>query len=161
MDDPLHIRRATSADAAVIAWHRARMFQDMGILAPESFDALRTKVEARLNDWLGSGLYLGWLAAFPKDPATVIGGAGVQLQPILPRPIQQSKISEGRQATIVNVFTEPAWRRRGVASALVKEIIAWSRTETLDRLLLHASDEGRKVYEQLGFRESNEMRFLG
>jgi len=67
----------------------------------------------------------------------------------------------GRQGTIVNVFTEPQWRRRGIAGRLVKEIIAWSKNECLDRLLLHASDDGRSVYERLGFIAGNEMYFAG
>jgi len=82
------------------------------------------------------------------------------VQPILPRPLAPSAIGEGRQATIVNVFTEPEWRRRGIAGLLIKEIIAWSKREHLDRLLLHASDEGRCLYERLGFIANNEMRFV-
>jgi len=83
------------------------------------------------------------------------------LQPILPRPLNASTIGEGRQGTIVNVFTEPQWRRRGIAGRLVKEIITWSRNEQIDRLLLHVSDDGRSVYERLGFIAGNEMRFVG
>jgi predicted GNAT family acetyltransferase len=82
------------------------------------------------------------------------------LQPILPRPRDLSTIGEGRQGTIVNVFTEPQWRRRGIAGLLIQEIIIWSRNEGLDRLILHASDEGRSIYETLGFVASNEMRFV-
>jgi predicted GNAT family acetyltransferase len=83
------------------------------------------------------------------------------LQPILPRPVDVSTIGEGRQGTIVNVFTEPQWRRRGIAGLLIQEIIIWSNNERLDRLILHASDEGRSIYEKLGFAASNEMRFVG
>ncbi len=61
----------------------------------------------------------------------------------------------------MNVFTEPQWRRRGIAGRLVKEIITWSRNEQIDRLLLHVSDDGRSVYERLGFIAGNEMRFVG
>ena len=61
----------------------------------------------------------------------------------------------------MNVFTEPQWRRHGIAGLLMKEIITWSKDERLDRLLLHASDEGRSVYERLGFISGNEMRFVG
>ncbi len=83
------------------------------------------------------------------------------MQPILPRPLNASTIGEGRQGTIANVFTEPQWRRRGIAGRLVKEIITWSRNEQIDRLLLHVSDDGRSVYERLGFIAGNEMRFVG
>jgi predicted GNAT family acetyltransferase len=91
----------------------------------------------------------------------IVAGAGVQLQPILPRPLDVSTIGEGRQGTIVNVFTEPQWRQCGIAGLLIKEIIIWSKNEQIDRLVLHASDEGRSVYERLGFVASNEMRFVG
>jgi GNAT superfamily N-acetyltransferase len=154
------IRRATVEDVDIIAWHRARMFQDMGDVSDDAFEILRVKARLRLKEWLESGGYIGWLATLADNPETVVGGAGVQLQPILPRPLDASTIGEGRQGTIVNVFTEPQWRRRGIAGLLVKEIITWSTNEQIDRLLLHASDDGRSVYERLGFIAGNEMRFV-
>jgi GNAT superfamily N-acetyltransferase len=159
--DAFGIRRATVRDVDVIAWHRARMFQDMGDVSGDAFEILRTKARARLEQWIDSGEYIGWLA-IPADQAeTIVGGAGIQLQPILPRPVDTSTIGEGRQGTIINVFTEPQWRQHGIAGLLIKEIIAWSKSERLDRLILHASDQGRPIYERLGFLASNEMRFLG
>ena len=53
-----------------------------------------------------------------------------------------------------------AWRHQGVAQLPDgKQIIDWSRAENLDRLVLHASDAGRTLYEGLGFTTTNEMRF--
>jgi GNAT superfamily N-acetyltransferase len=160
MTEPFRIRRATGQDAEIIAWHRARMFQDMGEVVGDAFETLRTKARPRLAEWIVSGDYVGWLATPADESEKVVGGAGVQLQPILPRPRDRSTIGEGRQGTIVNVFTEPEWRRRGIAGLLLKEIISWAKKESLDRLILHASDDARSVYERLGFVESNEMRFL-
>jgi GNAT superfamily N-acetyltransferase len=156
--DSFKIRRATVLDADVIAWHRARMFQDMGDVSSDAFEILRTKARARLEQWIDSGDYLGWLATSADKPETIVGGAGIQLQPILPRPVDTSTIGEGRQGTIINVFTEPQWRRHGIAGLLIKGIVAWSKSERLDRLILHASDEGRSLYEKFGFVASNEMR---
>jgi GNAT superfamily N-acetyltransferase len=161
MHDIFRIRRATVQDADIIAWHRARMFQDMGDVSDDGFQILRAKARLRLKEWLDSGDYVGWLATPADQPEMVVGGAGVQLQPILPRPVNASTVGEGRQGTVVNVFTEPQWRRRGIAGLLIKEIITWSKDEHLDRLLLHASDEARSLYERLGFIAGNEMRFVG
>jgi GNAT superfamily N-acetyltransferase len=155
------VRLATPQDAATIAWHRARMFQDMGQISQSAFETLRTKARARIEEWLDRGEYLGWLASCDGKSEVIIAGAGVCLQRILPRPLNPSAAGEGRQATIVNVFTEPEWRKRGLATLLLKEIIKWSRTENLDRLVLHASKEGRALYEKLGFVLNNEMRFEG
>ena len=159
--DSFKIRRATVRDADVIAWHRARMFQDMGNVSGDAFEILRTKAQARLEQWIESGDYIGWLATPADKPETIVGGAGIHLQPILPRPVDTSTIGEGRQGTMINVFTEPQWRRRGIAGLLIEEIVAWSKSERLDRLILHASDQGRPLYERLGFIASNEMRLSG
>jgi GNAT superfamily N-acetyltransferase len=160
MTETFRIRHATVQDADIIAWHRARMFQDMGEVSGHAFETLRAKAQARLEDWLERGDYIGWVARPADQPEIIVGGAGVQLQPILPRPLSTSTIGEGRQGTIVNVFTEPEWRRRGVAALLLEEIIKWSRQECLDRLVLQASEEGRALYDRLGFVPSNEMRFV-
>jgi GNAT superfamily N-acetyltransferase len=155
------IRRAIAQDADIISWHRARMFQEMGDVSGDAFEILRAKARTRLEQWIDNGNYIGWLATPADKPEIIVAGAGVQLQPILPRPIDVSTIGEGRQGTIVNVFTEPQWRRCGIAGLLIKEIIIWSNNEQIDRLLLHASDEGRSIYEKSGFVASNEMRFVG
>jgi GNAT superfamily N-acetyltransferase len=159
MSDKFQIRPATPKDAAIISWHRARMFQDMGLISETAFENLRAKVQPRIREWLESGEYLGWLASSADKPDVIIAGAGVYVQKTLPRPLSQSTVGDGRQVTIVNVFTEPEWRKRGVARLLLQEIIKWSRTQTLDRFVLHASEHGRSLYEKLGFVPNNEMHF--
>ncbi len=123
MHDIFRIHRAIAQDADTIAWHRARMFQAMGEVSDDAFEILRAKARVRLKEWLESGDYIGWFATPSDKPETIVGGAGVQLQLILPRPLDASTIGEGRQGTIVNVFTEPQWRRRGIVGPLMKEII--------------------------------------
>lgn len=161
MPDSFRIRLATTADAGVIAGHRARMFQDMGQVSGAAFAVLRLKAQDRIEDWIQRGEYIGWLASVDDNPDVIIGGAGVHLQRILPRPASPASMGEGRQGMIVNVFTEFEWRKRGIAALLLKEIIQWSRTASLDRLVLHASENGRSLYEKLGFIPNNEMRLVG
>lgn len=158
------IRPATAADAGTIAEHRAHMFADMGQLAGEPFEQLRVAGEARLRDAIERGEYVGWLAT-PESDDVVIGGAGVQRRLVLPHPLPLAdgavRIAEGRHGIVLNVFTEPAWRHRGVAEALMRRVLDWAAAERLDRLVLHASDQGRRLYERLGFVATNEMRHHG
>jgi GNAT superfamily N-acetyltransferase len=161
MSASFHVRPATPADADMIAWHRARMFQDMGDVPPELFDEFRAKAKVAIEKMLARGDYVGWLASPDGAPDNIIGGAGLQLQQSLPRPftsVDGTKVSDGRLGIIINVFTEPEWRRRGVAERLLRRIIEWARAEHVDRIILHASDEGRSLYKRLGFVVSNEMR---
>ncbi len=163
MNDRVQVRLATPRDADVIARHRARMFQEMGQLPPDLFEPLRSSTRERLLVALESEEYVGWLASAKESPDTVIAGAGVQLRQVLPHPRQRADgsvvLAGGRHAIVLNVFTEPRWRRQGLAELLMRHILEWARSEMLDRLVLHASVEGRPLYHRLGFVPTNEMRF--
>jgi GNAT superfamily N-acetyltransferase len=165
MPDTFDIRLVTLADLELISWHRARMFQDMGELPPELFETFRGQSRDKLHRMFKRGDYIGWVVSLADEPERITAGAGVQLREIPPHPQinanGKTDILSGRQAIIQNVFTEPEWRRRGVAGLLIKRIIDWSREEGIDSLVLHASDEGRALYERLGFITTSEMRFCG
>jgi predicted GNAT family acetyltransferase len=60
---------------------------------------------------------------------------------------------------VVNVYTEAAWRRRGIARTLMKTAMEWSVARGYDRMVLHASDAARPLYASLGFAATNEMRW--
>lgn len=165
MPNEFHVRLATPVDADIIGTHRAQMFYDMGDIPDRLFDQFRAMSCERVREQLTTGEYIGWLACSADSLGKIIGGAGVQLRRVMPHPLTSPKgeagIGEGRHAIILNVYTQPAWRRRGVAALLMRHIIDWSRAEKLDRLVLHASDEGRALYEKLGFVLTNEMKFVG
>ncbi len=163
-DSEFVIRRADVRDADVIARHRARMFHDMGDLGEERLDDFLAASQAWTERGLASGEYIGWLASPKDEPGVVIAGAGVQRRQVAPhphRPPRDGGFANGRHAIVLNVFTEPEWRNRGVGLLLMKEIIRWTREEKLDRLVLHASTQARSLYERLGFVGTNEMRFGG
>lgn len=159
------IRLAGVSDAALIAAQRTRMFQEMGLVPESLFEPYRAKCETRIREMLRSSEYIGWLASPNERFDQIVAGVAVQLRNVLPHPVGEPggeiSIGEGRHASIINVFTEPEWRRRGIAKLLLEQIIAWARTERLDRLVLHASDEGRALYDHIGFVPTNEMRFKG
>lgn len=163
MTERVRVRLATVEDADLIAGHRVRMFQEMGLLPPELIEPLRSRARERLSVLLGTGEYLGWLASAPESPGTVVAGAGVQRRQVFPHPRRHADgsvvVATGRHAIVLNVFTEPPWRRQGVAKLLMRHILEWARSDRLDRLVLHASAEGRPLYERLGFVPTNEMRF--
>jgi GNAT superfamily N-acetyltransferase len=163
-DQPFLLRPASPDDARVIAWHRARMFQDMGEISPANFDILLEEARRWTESALERGEYVGWLGVSQANPGIIAGGAGVQLRQVPPhpsRPPAAAGIAKGKHAIVLNVFTEPEWRRRGLATLLLRQLLDWAREKQLDSLLLHASADGRSLYERLGFVATNEMRFAG
>jgi GNAT superfamily N-acetyltransferase len=159
------VRRARREDAAVIAWHRARMFQEMGDMPAELFDAFREAAEHWTAKALETGEYVGWLGSPAAAPEAIVGGAGVQQRRVAPHPRRNQagevELGRGRHALVINVFTEPEWRRRGLGELVMRHLLEWARAEQLDRVVLHASEFGRGVYEKLGFVPTNEMRYSG
>ena len=63
-----------------------------------------------------------------------------------------------KRAMILNLYVEREYRRRGVAHELMMRMIAWCRDNGFSSVALHASEDGRALYERLGFRPTNEMR---
>ena len=60
--------------------------------------------------------------------------------------------------SLLNVYTEPEFRQRGIARRIMGTILAWLKEQGFPSASLHASDEGRPLYEDLGFEATNEMR---
>ncbi len=164
MSERFEVRSVTPADALVVARQRAEMFTDMGELPRDLYDPLVAASARRLEEAIRTQEYAGWLAALRVAPQEIIAGAGVQLRRVLPRPMRGPggvRLAEGRQGIVLNVFTERAWRRQGVAELLMRHVVSWAAEAGLESLVLHGSPEGRRLYERMGFVPTNEMRYTG
>jgi len=135
------------------------MFHDMGTLPAQQMAALESATVSYLRDAMPRGEYLAWVAEVRDTQPLIVGGAGVQLRTILPRPRPGSDDLElGPEAIVLNVYVEWSWRRRGVADALMRALLQELAQQNVRRIVLHASDDGRRLYERLGFVATNEMR---
>ena len=136
------------------------MFRDMGRIAPEMEQPLLESCASYLAKALANGEYVGWVAHLAAFPQSAIGGAGVQLRPLLPRPDPTGQfLLRGLEGLILNVYVDEAHRRQGVARRLMDTLIRWAPGAGIVRLVLHASPDGRPLYESLGFSATNEMLF--
>lgn len=147
----LIIRDAQPADIPEILRQRRRMYEDMGHTDSYALDAMSELSAGYLAKAMADGSFRAWLAS---DGEHVIAGGAVIISPWLAHPYDL----ECRRATILNVYTNPEYRRRGIARRLMEVIVAWCKREGLARVTLHASDSGRHLYESLGFELSNEMK---
>ena len=60
----------------------------------------------------------------------------------------------GKTGTLLNVYTFPEYRRNGIATKLLKEIISEAKKLDIKTIDLEATDAGVNLYEKLGFTES-------
>jgi GNAT superfamily N-acetyltransferase len=145
------IREARTADIPEIVRQRRLMYEDMAYTDSALLDAMVPLTEVYLSKALPCGSFRAWLAL--DGERAVAGGAVI----ISPWPAHPHDL-ECRRVTILNVYTHPAYRRRGIARQLMLTMIDWCKREGFAGVTLHASDDGRHLYESLGFEPSNEMR---
>jgi GNAT superfamily N-acetyltransferase len=148
---PYVIREARVDELPIIVAHRRRMFEAMGYTDPARLRSIDEASVEFFGRMLEAGTYRGW---FVDVHGTVVAGGGVLILPFQPQPANPRP----ERPWIVNMFTEPEYRRRGLARRLLEEIVAWCRGQGFGVVALHASDEGRPLYESMGFTSSNEMR---
>ncbi len=153
-DSGYRVRRASPGDLDLVLRHRRRMFEDMGYRDVATLDVMQAAAEPFMAQGLADGSYRGFLVE--DERGDVVAGGGVALVPFQPHPRDPTS----RRAFILNMFTEPAHRRRGLARRLMQAMVTWCREQGFQAVSLHASDEGRPLYEALGFTPTNEMRLL-
>ena len=61
------------------------------------------------------------------------------------------KVATRSSAWIAMVLTDPAFRRRGLANALLEHAISFAESRGASSIWLDATEMGRPVYEKLGF----------
>ena len=67
----------------------------------------------------------------------------------------------GKRAHLMNVYTNGAYRRQGIASKMTTMLIeeAWNRGAT--EISLDATESGKPLYRKCGFKDSDECMVLG
>ena len=60
----------------------------------------------------------------------------------------------GKTCAVLNVYTRPAYRRKGVAAALLRMLLAEAAAMRLDDVELKATQAGYPLYQSLGFEDA-------
>ena len=142
------LREATANDIPMLVHHRVQMFEDMGLAIDRA--ALSDAFASWVGVQLPNGTYRAWLVE--DATGAVVAGGGITLLTWPPGPRDLS----GTLPIVYNVYTEARHRRRGLARAVMEAIHAWCRDRGYRVVGLAASDDGRPLYESLGYRQSRQ-----
>ena len=120
------------------------------------FGAMVDESEALTRKWVrrkfAEGKLIGFIA---KTAGGKVAGSGcIWLRDEQPRP------TNPRQEVpyLLSMYTEPSFRRKGVARMIVSRALKWCKDHEYDRVNLHASTQGKPLYESFGFESTTEMR---
>lgn len=139
------IRSATAADVGELVRLRLDFLKEVGnFKAGADAEALCGAMREYLLRKMPTGDFLAWVA---EAGASVVAMSGVTL---FERPPNGANPS-GLEAYLSNMYTLPAWRGRGIGTALVATAVAHLKQTRVRRVWLHATEEGRPVYAKAGF----------
>jgi GNAT superfamily N-acetyltransferase len=142
---------STSADLETILAHRREMFREMGGGYESKLDTFDKASRTYFENALRDGSYYGLLCEIDGE---IVAGGGVVIAAWPGSPLN----FDARRAWILNIYVEPAYRRRGIARSIVDTLVEWCRRNGFQSVALHSSEYGRSLYEKLGFQSTNEMR---
>ncbi len=141
------LRRAVPDDAPLLAEHRGRVWREVGDWDEEPIAAMIPVWTAWMREAVEEGTYVAWIA---EDAAgEPVGSGAVLVHLAIPRP----GFPSDREGRVQSVYVRPRERKRGIARAIMADVIDYARTAMLIRLTLHPSDEARSLYAALGFTD--------
>jgi len=96
------------------------------------------------------------VAVLVYDCDQFVGAGGVSFYTVMPTYHNPS----GRKAYIMNMYTKPEYRRKGIAYHTLDKLVEAAREKGITHITLEATDMGRPLYEKYGFIKMNdEMQF--
>ena len=139
------VREALAADIPALVRLRMALFGELGELDdPQASDALWQATQSYFSAAQADGSARSWLVEVDGE-AVACGTLALFVRPPYPGNLA------GREAYLLNMYTLPAYRKQGMASALLDAMVVHACAERLGKVWLHASDEGRPLYERIGF----------
>lgn len=146
----IQYRKLTSEDLDTFIQMRIKQLREEG--AKEEID-----LEPPLRDYyerhMADGTFVSWLAV---DGEKIIGTSGmsfVEKPPYFGCP-------SGRIGLLSSMFTDPQYRRRGIAKELLARVIDEAREYGCGTVQITASDMGVLLYTDFGFvKNGNFMQF--
>lgn len=133
------VRRATVADIDQLVELRVAFLRDAGHEIDEL--SLRSAVASYFARALPTDDVLVWVV--DDGPRIVSTGAMTVYE-------RMSWDGVSKEGYVLNMYTVPGFRRRGIASAIVDAMLEHARANDL-RLALIALDDARAIYERVGF----------
>lgn len=119
---------------------------DMSVVERETYAYYKRTLE--------TGEHIAYLV---YDNGVFIGAGGVSFYQVMPTYHNPS----GRKAYIMNMYTEPEYRRQGIAFHTLDLLVRDAKEQDVSQIELEATDMGRPLYNKYGFiKMEDEMELV-
>ncbi len=149
--------------------YKKAMIEDLDLLTRTRVEVLRaanglledtdmSDVEKQSYDYYKKSLVDGsHIAYLVFDGESFAGAGGVSFFQVMPTYHNPS----GKKAYIMNMYTVPEYRRRGIAYQTLDKLVKEAKERGISAISLEATDMGRPLYEKYGFvKMDHEMELI-
>ena len=148
-------RKAVLSDAEKLAEIRSYFLKEM---KNETSDEDRIIFEQATLEYFRKALcdntFISWIAL---DDKVIIATSGLSFSVVPPFP----DVLDGKVAYVMNMYTFPNYRNRGIGTELFKKIVDEAKQLGYKKITLNASNMGKPLYEKYGFKDvHNGMDFF-
>ncbi len=141
------IKRADSPDIEeLLRWREIVLREVFSVPMEENMDDL---IAANRQYYLSALERREHIACFAWTEGKTVGCGGVCLYQEMPSPDNPI----GRCAYLMNIYTIPAMRRRGIGKAVVEWLMQEAKRCGAGKIYLEASESAYPLYKEMGFCE--------
>lgn len=138
-------RKATIKEIDTLIQLRKRQLVDEGIEPNQDIDR---ELQVFFSNKMSDGSLIEWLA---EDNAEIIASGAIVFYEFPPSYTNTS----GKRAYITNMYTKKNYRRQGIATNMLTQLVAEAKIAGVSKIWLGASKLGRPVYKKFGFHETD------
>ena len=140
-------RKAILSDAAKLAEIRSIFLKEINNVTSEEERIIVEQANLEyFRTALGNNTFTSWIAL---DNEEIIATSGLSFSIVPP----VFHVLDGKVAYIMNIFTFPLYRNRGIGTELFKRIVEEAKQFGYKKITLNASDMGKPLYEKYGFKD--------
>lgn len=148
-------RKATVTDIEALLILRISLLKEVNELrSDEEERSFRLATKNYLQTALQTNQFASYIATIDDTVVSMSGITFFERPPYIGNP-------EGKEAYILNMYTVPECRGKGIAKQLLQHCIKECEEKHVKRIWLHASEDGEPLYKKMGFaHKSNEMELF-
>lgn len=143
----LIFKKATLADLELLTETRISVLRAANKLS-DAVDMTEVKTQSRkyYQEALSNDTHVAYLVF---DGPEFVGAGGVSFFQVMPT----YHNATGKKAYIMNMFTKPEYRRKGISFKTLDLLVAEAKARGIHAISLEATDMGKPLYEKYGFVE--------
>ncbi len=145
----IQFRKATLEDIDILVNLRVNFLKEVEKPSNEALSiVLRESIHQFFRKKMHNNEFVSWIAT---NEGKIIATSGVSFLDVPPSYANAS----GKEAYIMNLYTLPQFRKRGIGTKLLDKIISEVRKSLVKKIRLHSTEIGKPIYIKKGFDDSN------